>query len=58
MNELDNAGKSLVGPVLLRSEELGLYVQPGLEVDLFKPRLKSGIFKCISLLKGSLVRGR
>jgi hypothetical protein len=28
-------------------------LQPGLEFDNFKPRLKSGIFKCISWLNGS-----
>ncbi len=36
-----------------RSETL----QPGLEFDNFKPRLKSSIFKCISLLNGSFFRG-
>jgi hypothetical protein len=29
-------------------------LQPGLEFDNFKPRLKSGIFKCISWLQGSI----
>ncbi len=27
-------------------------LQPGLEFDNFKPRFKSGIFKCISWLNG------
>ncbi len=31
--------------------------QPGLEFDNFKPRLKSGIFKCISWLNGSFFWG-
>jgi hypothetical protein len=31
--------------------------QPGLEFDNFKPRLKSGIFKCISWLNGSFFGG-
>jgi hypothetical protein len=33
------------------------FIQPGLEFDSFKPRLKSGIFKCISWLNGSFFRG-
>ncbi len=32
-------------------------LQTGLEFDNFKPRLKSGIFKCISWLNGSLFEG-
>jgi hypothetical protein len=32
-------------------------LQPGLELDNFKPRLKSDIFKCISWLNGLLFRG-
>jgi hypothetical protein len=32
-------------------------LRPGLEFDNFKPRLKSGIFKCISWLDGSLFGG-
>jgi hypothetical protein len=32
-------------------------VQPGLEFDNFKPWRKSGIFKCISWLDGSLFLG-
>ncbi len=32
-------------------------LQPGLEFDNFKPRLKSGIFKCISWLNGSSFEG-
>jgi hypothetical protein len=39
-----------------RSEELRLY-NLGLEFDNFKPRLKSGIFKCISWLNGSFFGG-
>jgi hypothetical protein len=31
-------------------------LQPGLEFDNFKPRLKSVVFKCISLLNGSFLR--
>ncbi len=41
-----------------RSEELRLYIlQPGLGFDNFKPRLKTGIFKCITWLDGSLFGG-
>jgi hypothetical protein len=36
-----------------RSEAL----QPGLEFDNCKPRLKGGIFKCISCLNGSFLGG-
>jgi hypothetical protein len=32
-------------------------LQPGLEFDNLKPRLKSGIFKCISWLNGSFLGG-
>jgi hypothetical protein len=32
-------------------------LQPGLEFDNFKPRLESGIFKCISWLNGSVFEG-
>ncbi len=32
-------------------------LQPGLEFDSFKPRLKSSIFKCISWLNGSFFGG-
>jgi hypothetical protein len=32
-------------------------LQPGLEFDIFKPRLKSGIFKCIFWLNGSFFGG-
>jgi hypothetical protein len=31
-----------------KSEELTETLQPGLEFDIVIPRLKSGIFKCIS----------
>jgi hypothetical protein len=32
-------------------------LQPGLELDNFKPRLKTSIFKCISWLNGSFFGG-
>jgi hypothetical protein len=32
-------------------------LQPGLEFDIFKPRLRSGIFKCISWLNGPYFGG-
>ncbi len=32
-------------------------LQPGLEFDNFKPRLESGIFKCISWINGSFLGG-
>jgi hypothetical protein len=48
--ELD-VRKPLVVSISQRSQELRL--QPGLEFDNIKPRLKSGIFKCICWLNGS-----
>jgi hypothetical protein len=49
--ELD-VRKPLVISISERSEELTL--QPALAFDNLNPRLKSGIFKCISWLNGSL----
>jgi hypothetical protein len=54
MNEL-NVRKPLAVSISQRSEELRL--QPGLEFDNFKPRLESGILKCISWLNGSFFWG-
>jgi hypothetical protein len=51
LNELD-VRKPLIVPIPHRSEELRLY-KPVLERASSKPRLKSGIFKCISWLKCS-----
>jgi hypothetical protein len=53
--ELD-VRKPLVVSISQRREELRLKtLQPGLEFDIFIPRLKSGIFKCISWLNGSFL---
>jgi hypothetical protein len=54
LHELD-ATEPLVVSIAYGSEELTL--QTGSEFDIFKPRLESGIFKCIPWLNGSFFGG-
>jgi hypothetical protein len=46
-----------VGVICFKNKWRAEALQPGLEFDNFKPRLKSGILKCISWLNGSFFGG-
>jgi hypothetical protein len=46
-----------VGGIYFTTKWRAETLQPGLECDNFKPRLKRGIFNCISWLNGSVFEG-
>ncbi len=50
-------GQKAFGGIYFTKKWRAETLQPGLEFDNFKPRLKSGIFKCISWLNGLFFGG-